>query len=253
MPASVLILTTPTSGTGSLFRTVSAMAQRQYKPLRWIEDFYERDKLDEVTMSIPPTDGRLLIHNMPQLFNPATRLGDYRFILNTRDPRDLVCNQFHWNLVHPNPAETEAETQKRRDSLREEGINSFALRANSSKYYRSFIEIVSRIPPDKRIFVGYAMYCLHFDVVIERLLDFFSIAAESLRPRQMARIRAERVENLADNPSWIGHQWAGADRAPGRYKVELEPHTIRILTERYDWCLEFLRLMDDPMVASTYD
>jgi len=253
MAASVLILTTPTSGTGSLFRTVTEIAAGQYKPLQWIENFYEQGKLDEVIKSIPPPDGQLLIHNTPQFFNPATRLSDYRFILNTRDPRDLVCNQFHWNLVHPNPDETEDETARRRDSLRQEGIDSFALRANNSKYYSSFIEIVRRIPPDKRIFVGYAMYCLHFDVVLTRLLGFFGVPAHSLKRRQLKRINAERVENLDNNPSWIGHQWAGADRGPGRYKLELEPHTIRILTERYAWCLEFLRLMDDPMVVSSYD
>lgn len=253
MPASVLILTTPTSGTGSLFRTACAIASGQYIPLRWIENFYEQGRLEEIASSMPPPEGHLLIHNTPQIFNPATRLGAYRFILNTRDPRDLVCNQFYWQLVHPNQAETEEETARRRKKLQEEGINRFALRANNTHYYRSFINIVRRIPPEKRIFVGYAMYCMHFDVVIARLLEFFGVAAESLTPIQTEEINAERVENLDKNPLWIGHQWPGADRSPGRYKHELEPQTIRILTERYAWCLEFLRLMDDPMVMPSYD
>jgi len=253
MPASVLLLTTPTSGTGSLFRTVSTIASGQYTPLRWIESFYEQGKLENVTTSLPPPEGYLIIHNTPQIFNPATRLSDYRFILNTRDPRDLVCNQFYWQLVHPNEAETELETAKRREKLQQEGIDRFALRANNSHYYKAFINIARRIPPEKRIFVGYAMYCQHFDVVVARLLEFFGVAAQSLTHAQTEQITAERVENLGDNPLWIGHQWAGADRGPGRYKYELEPQTISILTQRYAWCLEFLRLMDDPMVVSSYD
>lgn len=113
--------------------------------------------------------------------------------------------------------------------------------------------MVRRIAPPDRNFIGYASYCLHFDEVLARMAAFLQTPLESLSAEARAALERERVANLAQNPAWVGQKWPGADTAPGRHRHELRPETIRILTERYRWFLDFLRRMDDPRMGETYD
>jgi hypothetical protein len=253
MARSVIFLSTPTSANGSMFRALSAIGGHRYEPVRWLDGFYEAGRLGDIASSIPPRRDSLIKHNAPNHFNPATPLSDFRFVLNARDPRDMACNQYHWQFVHGTPHETPEETQARRDRVTAEGIDRYVLRVDNQPYLDRFLGLTRRIAPADRIFAGYAMFCLHFDVVTERLGDFLGAPLDALAPDQRRALDRERVEQLARNPLWIGRIWQGTDTAPGRHRHELQPETIRILTERYRWFLDFLRRMDDPRVAHTYD
>jgi hypothetical protein len=253
MARSVIVFSTPTSANGSLFRSATHLATGRYKPIRWVNDIFDTGRPEDLLVLTPPTEDCLIKHNAPERFNPATRLSDYRFVLNARDPRDLLCNQYAWQFVHPFAGETPEAAEARQERVRQEGIDHFALTLDISPYLDGFLGVARRIAPPDRIFIGYAMYCLHFDVAVERLAQFLGTSIAEL-PRDVRRaVNKERVENLPANSNWIGRIWTGTDTAPGRHRHELQPETIRILTARYARFLDFLRRMDDPRVAATYD
>jgi len=253
MARSVILLSTPTSGTGSLFRSVVAIGGPTWHPLKWVDGFHKEGRMAEVAREVPPAENCLLLHNAPERFNPATPLADYRFILNARDPRDLVCNQYHWQFSHPFPQESEVESAARQARVAAEGMDGFALRLDNTAYLRGVLEVARRIAPMDRIFIGYAMYCLHFDEVAARIAGFLGGSVEGLHRRQRKALERERVENLASNRFWVGQRWAGADTAPGRHRRELRPDTIRVLNQRYAWFLDFLQRMDDPPMGGSYE
>jgi hypothetical protein len=253
MARSVIFFSTPTSASESAFRCLTAIAGRQYRTERWVDRLFREGRPQDIAKEVPPAEDCLVLHRAPHLFNPATRLSDYRFLLNARDPRDLVCNQYHWQFEHPVPNEAPEETEARRARVAGDGIDRFALAQGNEAYLRRFFEVVRKIAPPDRLFIGYAMFCLGFDTVVERACTFLGVRLEKLSEEQRRQIELERVSNLAANELWIGHQWAGTDTAPGRHRRELQPETIRILTERHRWFLDFLRRMDDPRMAETYD
>jgi len=250
---SVIFFATPTSGNGSMFRAISTLTEGSLEAVRWVDELYKAGRIQDVALLSPPALGALIKHNAPERFNPATRLSDYRFILNARDPRDMACNQYHWQFSHPSLKETEEETRLRRARVADAGMDAFVLAQDNTRYLRGFLDVARRIAPGDRIFIGYAMYCLHFDEVVARVADFLGVALEEMHRKQRKFLTRERVENLGTNRVWIGSIWAGADTAPGRHRQELRPETIRALNQRYAWFLEFLRHMDDPRVGATYD
>jgi hypothetical protein len=253
MARSIIFLTTPTSATASIYRVLQLIATGRYQRVDWLESLYDEGRMSEVERAVPPAQDSLILHRAPQNFNHAMRLSDYRFVLNARDPRDMVCNQYHWQFVHEVPSETEEETAARRERVAREGIDAFALRFDNTAYLEGWFNAVRRIAPPDRVFIGYAMYCLHFDEIVARVSAFMGVPPETWTSKQRRRIERERVENLPRNPSWIGQRWGGSDTLPGRHRQELQPETIRILTARYRWFLDFLRRFDDPRVAPTYD
>lgn len=193
MARSVIFLSTPTSATGSMWRVLINLARGSYRPLGSVQERYAAQRMDLVASEVPPTEDRLVMHNAPAHFNRDTRLSHYRFILNARDPRDLVCSQYHWQFSHPSPQESAEETAAR------------------------------RIAPPDRLFIGYAMYCLHFDLVAERLAAFFGGTVQGMERPQRKALERERVENLAGNRFWVGQHWPDADTAPGRHRQGAAP------------------------------
>lgn len=252
MARSVIFLSTPTSASESMFRCLTAISGKSYKTDRFVDRLVREGRPQDIAAECPPARNCLVLHRAPHLFNPETPLSDYRYVLNARDPRDLVCNQYYWQFEHPVQNETPEETRARRARVAAAGIDAFALAQTNEGYLRRFFEIVRKIAPPDRIFIGYAMFCLGFDEVVARACRFLGVRPEELSEDQRRRIELERVSNLAANEKWIGHQWGGTDTAPGRHRRELQPETIRILTERHRWFLDFLRRMDDPRMAESY-
>jgi hypothetical protein len=253
MARSLIFLSTPTSATGSMFRVILAITKGKYRREKWLETLYEERRIADALHEVPPAEDALILHRTPQYFNLNMRLTNYRYVLNARDPRDLVCNQYHWQFSHPNQLEDAAQTEQRRERVRREGIDAFALRHDNTHMLLGFFNAARKIAPEDRIFVGYAMYCLHFNETVSRMCRFIGVAPEDFDSQQRKAIAREKSEDLADNPAWIGQQWSGSDTQPGRHKAELQPDTIAALNQRYAWFLDFLRRMDDPRVAHTYD
>lgn len=253
MNRSVILLTTPTSASGSLWRTLLAINGGRYTPLGFVHDRYVAQRMDLVSKEAPPATGHLVNHNAPQFFNRDTPLADYRFILNARDPRDMLCNQYQWQFVHPFPSETPEQEAARRQRTAALGIDEWVLAQDFTPIFRGFMDVAQRINPADRIFIGYVRYCLEFDEVTRRIAAFLGTSLEALTPAQRTALEQERVDNLPRNPKWVGQAWAGADLAPGRHRQELQPRTIWKLSDRYAWFLDFLREVDDPRVTAAYD
>lgn len=252
MPRSVIFFSTPTSASESMFRCLTAIAGRHYRIDRFVDRLAREGRPEDIAVELPPARDCLVLHRAPNFFNPQTPLSNYRFVLNARDPRDLACNQYYWQFEHPVHNETPEETEARRARVAAAGIDAFALAQTNEGYLRRFFDVVRKIAPPDRMFIGYAMFCLGYDDVVERACRFLGVRPEDLSDDQRQRIELERVSNLAANEQWIGHQWSGTDTAPGRHRRELQPETIRILTERHRWFLHFLRRMDDPRMAELY-
>ena len=247
---TVMFLTTPISGTGSAIRILDAMCAGAYRFQRYTDDFYHRGALEELRRDVPPAKGHVLAHNVPECFNNDLDVSKYRWIVNMRDPRDLLCNQFHWVFSHPRPELSEAEIEEFRERFRAQGIDQSVLNSKIMIQYDQVLKTVARIPRDRLILRTYASLCMNFDAYVQGMADFLDI---KLRPEQLQVIENERAEHLKDNPKWIGNEWPGADAMPGRYLEELRPETILELNRRYSGVLDFLRENDDPAVASTYD
>lgn len=90
MARSVIFLSTPTSATGSMFQALAAIGRTKYRPLGWVAERYAAQRMDLVATEVPPTQDCVINHNAPAHFNPQTLLSDYRFVLNSRDPQDLL-------------------------------------------------------------------------------------------------------------------------------------------------------------------
>jgi len=248
-----MVFTTPTSATGSLWRSVMLINAWRYRPLGFVHERYMAQRMDLVATEVPPAEDHLVLHNAPQSFNRATRLSDYRFILHARDPRNVLCNQFHWNFVHPFPGEAPEREAARRQRIAAMGIDEWVLAQDFTTLFQGFLDAARRVDLADRIFIGYAMYCLHFDEAVARLAAFLGTSLEALSPEDRAALELERVSNLPQNPQWIGQGWKGSDTAPGRHRQELRPRTIAALSDRYRWFLDYLREVDDPRAVATYD
>jgi hypothetical protein len=253
MSRSIIFLTTPTSASGSLWRALLAINGGRYRPLGFVHERYMAQRMDRVATELPPATDHLINHNAPSHFNRDTPLADYRFILNARDPRDVLCNQYHWQFVHPVLGETPEKEAARRQRIMEMGIDEWVLAQDVSPMCRRFMEVARSVDPADRIFIGYVRYCLYFDEVTQRIADFMGTSLEAMAPAQRGALEQERVTNLAGNPRWIGQTWAGSDTAPGRHRQELQPGTISKLSNRYAWFLDFLRETDDPRVTAAYN
>jgi hypothetical protein len=93
---SCVFLTTPTSGTGSLWRIITALTKDRAKPRKIAEEYANQGRLKELSHWQPEADGFVYMYNTPHISNTHLLDPEIRLIVNFRDPRDMACNQFHW-------------------------------------------------------------------------------------------------------------------------------------------------------------
>jgi len=182
----------------------------------------------------PPEQGHLLFVNNPHLLPPGWIGPKYRYIVNFRDPRDLVCNLYHWQFSHPARTRTEEWRTAHIKEVREMGIDRYV--ALSSRVYgknwgrmHRMIRRVMQECPGQCLVLTYARLCLDFDGFIHRLSQFTGVPVNEHMWKQL---EIERPQNLENNPRWIGNRWEGSDIMPGRYKRELQPETIKSINQK---------------------
>lgn len=246
---SVIYLTTPTSATASMWRIFTTLTSGYYEHLRITDTYYESGKLSELLNVAPPQTNNLILFNTPNFLSKKVSSDNYKFLINIRDPRDLVCNQYYWALQHPVPNLSADEIEARHKKLLEIGIDNFAKNKDNLFYYQRIMEIVRSSPKEAYQFVTYAQLCMDFDNFIKRSADFLNV---EITENHLASLDIERIDKLGANPAWIGNQWQGSDIWPGRHKRELKTETITKLNFQYREVLDFLREFDEDSVSHTY-
>ncbi|WP_169337485.1 sulfotransferase domain-containing protein [Psychromonas hadalis] len=188
------------------------------------------NRLSEVISADLPEFDHFLQFNDPALFNPNVDKSKFRFILNIRDPRDKICNGYHWALIHPTSGkETEEETLNRRQLMIDKGIDSWVLSQLGTTYFDNLFQAFDISTSADIEVLSYARLCLDFDSFINKFCDFMEI---KVTDELLALLSNERVDNLAENDQWIGNKWQGSDVYPGRYKSELRRETIELINQK---------------------
>lgn len=230
---TIFIFTTPTSATTSLARIINTILNGQLIYRRYYDEVIKDLSAEELNKLVPPTKGHCLFYNMPFRFNRNLELSNYKFIVNYRDPRDRICNEYFWQFSHPRENETGEEKDARIKSIKELGIDNWVLdrirSPNPRNFYDNLFWILENAP--ETVVATYAQLCCGFDGFIKRISDF---TGAPLTDKVMKALEPERPENIESHPQWIGGQWSGSDTMPGRYKRELLPATIEKLNQYFE-------------------
>ena len=245
LPSSIVFLSTPTSGTASLWRIINLLCPSHAQRIKIAEDLFNAGRGDELASWVPEPMGHIYQYNAPQVANLHLADTPAKLIVNFRDPRDLACNQFYWAQQHPIIDKTEQEIAAFRARVLEQGIDRYVLGVDNNVLFKAFQAIGSRIANgrDDTLVVSYAQLCLDFDAMVRRIAAFVGMEEEKI---PWPALEPMRAANLTSNPNWIGHKWSGSDAQPGRFRGELQPATIAVLDERYTAVLAYLRHLEQP-------
>lgn len=237
-----VVLSTPTSATGSLWRLCSFLAPNSVERVKYIDKEMSKGVTAKQMREAKIKDAGLYLFNSTGCFNFDQDLSDFWFVVNFRDPRDLLCNQYWWKFSHPNFNKTHSELEVERERLKDAGIDSWVLDQDVAplfygieKFYKLFYELGGR-----SIVVSYPSLCFETSAIIDKLAEFFQYNGSGLNDLKLK----EHPSSLSDNPRWVAGTWVGADLAPGRAKVELKDETYSILTDRYARILRVLSELD---------
>jgi hypothetical protein len=242
---SCIFLTMPTSGTGSLWRLIAALAGNAYKLIKISEVMENRGESHLLAGWVPNPTGHIYMYNTPHIVNSNFSDPRIKLITNFRDPRDLSCNQFYWALQHPVANKTPEQIEERRRSVAEAGIDAFVANMDNNLLFKSLKALQPRLLGDDSgvLKLSYSQLCLDFDNLVESLILFLGVERETV---PWDKVERERTVNLEKNPDWIGQIWTGTDIMPGRYRRELQKDTIAILDNRYRENLRFVRSLEKP-------
>jgi hypothetical protein len=252
---TVIFYTTQTSATMSIGRILATISNGDLKLRAIGHELFTQGPFFRFAWGDVPSAGQLLLANCPFDLGRIDNLNGQKFIVNFRDPRDRICNEYMFRLVHSNnPEEPKEAVEARAKILLEKGIDAW-IRENlgtgglsDRDYFKFFMDNVARIPAADLNVITYARLCLDFDSFIERAC---AAMGKALTPDLRDALEVERTEKLEQNPKWIGRVWSGSDVVPGRYRRELKPDTIAFLTERYAPVLKQMARLD-PDYADLY-
>lgn len=246
----IVLFTTPTSGTGSLWRILKTFLPKDISSISFIDDCLNRGiAINDIRHEKLPESGCFLF-NQPHLFNFNQDFSNTKFILNFRDPRDMSCNQYFWVFSHPNTSMTEEALAAHRERIKKAGVDKFVLEQD----HRSFFEnhILFSTKPDligRALVCSYIQLCFDTNGVIDRVAQTVGCDDVDLIARTKL---AEHPSALAGANKWVGQKWEGADLFPGRARVELKSETFSNLTARYSRALAALQSMDEPRYSFFY-
>ncbi|WP_136483227.1 sulfotransferase domain-containing protein [Vibrio sp. H11] len=243
-----IYLTTQTSATDSMLRIFTTIQNSSFDDAKYIDKFLSKNSVDALKDADLPSDGNLHRFNLPTMFDVGKVHDEHKLIINYRDPRDHFCNVYHWRFSHPVRGESEEQRELRLSELRKKSVDDFVLEQANTKYYENIVKALTELDPKKFSVLTYARLCLGFDSFISKSADFLEC---ELTKEIRDNLEVERIDNLSDNPRYIGNKWAGADVCPGRYKRELKPETINILNQRFEKVLAVMA-EHDPDFATYY-
>ena len=216
---SCVFLTMPTSGTGSMWRVITALTEKKLRPTKISEQYSNSGRIGALTEWRPEPLDNIYMYNTPHIVNQSLLDQNIRIVTNFRDPRDMACNQYYWALQHPMPNRTEQEIAEYRERVKANGMDQFVVEVDNNLHFKAFRAVADRLKNDHEnvLILSYNQLCLDFDNLVARLIRFFNVSPADV-PHE--RIERERTTNLKQNPAWIGQIWTGTDIMPGRYRNE---------------------------------
>lgn len=252
MEQKIILLSTPTSATGSLWRLVQEISGPGLKACSVIDHYLSQNVEFNDIKNKPLPDGfDLFLFNQPHLFNFNQNLEDYKFVVNFRDPRDLNCNQYYWVFEHPVAPEMEEKAKITRERVAKEGIDYYCKNSDLRFFYEPFAQLLNSDCAKNTLVVSYAQICLLSDLVIDNLNTFLG---NKLSGEEIIKIKNREFPSaLNKNPNWISGKWKGGDLLPGRARLELTRETFIDLTVRYKSVLELMKKYDIPHLAAVYE
>ncbi|MDP5254341.1 MULTISPECIES: hypothetical protein [unclassified Vibrio] len=237
---TIILISTQTSATGSICRIINKLNKSNRKFLT-----FGKEKIDIIGKRFEdiPKYNHIVLHNRPDFLRMLKNPEDYRYIVNFRDPRDRLCNSFHWMQQHPfHPGESKDEINKRKDEIEKLGIDNWVIQ-NIKPQYESFLfDFIIKNNNCDMTFATYAELCLNFDRFLLKVSTFLD---EKIDAQTYKELDSERCDNLHQNKEWIGGRWKGADILPGRHKNELNETTISVLNEKYKSVLNNMSKYDN--------
>ena len=93
----------PTSGTGSMWRVITALTEKKLRAVKISEIYVNSGRIAELAEWRPEPFDHIYMYNTPYIPNNWFRDPNIRIVTNFRDPRDMACNQYYWALQHPMP------------------------------------------------------------------------------------------------------------------------------------------------------
>ena len=96
--------------------------------------------------------------------------------------------------------------------------------------YDHILQVLKEVP-EQCLVLTYARLCLDFDGFIRRVLRFAGVPETKPMWRQLER---ERSEKQPKRLRWRAVHGRSGDIMPGRYKRELQPETIKVLTKEFE-------------------
>lgn len=243
-----IYLTTQTSATDSMLRIFSTIQGSSFENAKYIDQFLSSRTIDDLRNEDLPSDGKLHRFNLPTVFSVSKVKDSHKLIINYRDPRDHFCNVYHWRFSHPVRGESEEQRELRLAELSKISIDEFVIEQANVKYYENIVKALTTLDAEQFTVLSYARLCLDFDSFISKSAKFLGCVLDG---DLKEKLEVERIDNLSNNPRYIGNKWAGADVCPGRYKRELKPETIDILNQRFEKVLAVMA-EHDPDFATYY-
>lgn len=237
-----IYLTTQTSATDSMLRIFCTLRNEDFVEAKFIDHFLEKNHVKDLCKTQLPSDGKIHRFNLPPYFYLENTNEKHKFLINFRDPRDRLCNVYHWKFSHQVVGESEEDRQVRLKKLSQTSIDDFVLENADDLYFKNLIHTLEDLDESKFVVLSYARLCLDFDSFLVKAAEFLNV---ELTEEKIKSLDVERIENLSNNKNYIGNKWVGSDTQPGRYRRELKEETIDILNNKFDSILRKMAIFDN--------
>lgn len=249
-----ILLSTPTSATGSLWRILHKI-DNLASGVSVVDEFLKSgDKPSNLRSHIFDKADGLYLFNQPRFFNydfysPSS---ERKIVVNFRDPRDLLCNMYYWQFIHPSKRSPE-ENERYKSVLLERGIDWFCESQDFSENFHDLLNFIHTHRLNENLLIcSYAQMCFSVEEVVLKLIKFFHI--DTVDSVKLSKICDEEHPSfLLKFKPGISHSWAGSDFVPGRARVELKPATFKKLSSKYEKYLTIMKELDNSKFAFFYD
>ena len=182
---SIIFLSPDTSATSSIVRILDIIFREEFNICWAVKKWHTSNNitLTQVMMgeAAPPEYGHLFFTKTENWLPESWISAKYRYIVNFRDPRDRLCNIFHWFSFPDRPSKNAVAGAKR---MQKAGIDKWVKSRTTMhdgehkqfgrRAYNQLFRVMEGFS-EQCLVNTYARLCLDFDSFIHRLSRFTGI------------------------------------------------------------------------------